>query len=675
MNKKYYFFKYEIFHYNTFIMKSKLILSLGIVTNAYFCYNFKRMILTQINQKIIGEVTYILMVSKNNKQLYTNKMQQQKQRFGIRKLTVGVASVLLGTTIFIGNQVAHADTTNNSINNEEITAFTANNSSVAEEQTNPNSSTAINSDSQVATPPTSQTESATNVNNTVDSNAAQPAINNANNPANNSDNNISSTTKEQNDFNNNFAIKENQNHLSTTSSQSSTNEQSKITINFIDDDGYNKQDNSTSLILRTITKTGTINSSTNYSTLDDIKNFEQRNYELISDDTNGETLAFSNVENKNYNVHFRHKTEDFQGTWSPLPPVAFEMTPAELNNFKNGNPFLMSDPKYGINLSELTSDEYNAYHEELKWMQTSYNILQGNANQNDLDNISRIHFESLSWSKQQAIVSLIYLLSNSIERTSEQKENMSNIGVFDEGYSPELYLGAITRIKALFPNIFVQTANTPIKVIHDLVNDNIYIPTNTIKLNPSSYFDFRINLSPNEKVQVATAKNNSLPQVLNGQDTFTWKELSNGDLINHVSLIQYLYSYHHNNNSVYNITKDGTITLKPFNFSIEDKVELSYNPHFGYTISNSSLVNDVNSSINSGLNNYLFSNPYVDEQNRNVSQLNSIFRAAVYGSSDYMGGATVPHSVYNDFAGQIKHAGYSPLPVIIYNIISKSIKI
>ena len=153
MNKKYYFFKYEIFHYNTFIMKSKLILSLGIVTNAYFCYNFKRMILTQINQKIIGEVTYILMVSKNNKQLYTNKMQQQKQRFGIRKLTVGVASVLLGTTIFIGNQVAHADTTNNSINNEEITAFTANNSSVAEEQTNPNSSTAINSDSQVATPP------------------------------------------------------------------------------------------------------------------------------------------------------------------------------------------------------------------------------------------------------------------------------------------------------------------------------------------------------------------------------------------------------------------------------------------------------------------------------------------------------------------------------------------
>lgn len=93
------------------------------------------------------------MVSKNNKQLYTNKLQQQKQRFGIRKLTVGVASVLLGTTIFMGNQVAHADTTNNSINNEEITAFTANNSSVAEDQTHPNSSTAINSDSQIATPP------------------------------------------------------------------------------------------------------------------------------------------------------------------------------------------------------------------------------------------------------------------------------------------------------------------------------------------------------------------------------------------------------------------------------------------------------------------------------------------------------------------------------------------
>ena len=50
------------------------------------------------------------MLSKNNRQL-TNRMNaKQRQRFGLRKLTVGVASVLLGTTFFLGG-VANADTT------------------------------------------------------------------------------------------------------------------------------------------------------------------------------------------------------------------------------------------------------------------------------------------------------------------------------------------------------------------------------------------------------------------------------------------------------------------------------------------------------------------------------------------------------------------------------------
>lgn len=41
-------------------------------------------------------------MSKNNSQELMRKMANKHQRFGLRKLTVGVASVLLGTTFMIG---------------------------------------------------------------------------------------------------------------------------------------------------------------------------------------------------------------------------------------------------------------------------------------------------------------------------------------------------------------------------------------------------------------------------------------------------------------------------------------------------------------------------------------------------------------------------------------------
>lgn len=48
-------------------------------------------------------------MSRNNSQEYLHKMEQQRQHFGLRKLSVGVASVLLGTTFIIGGStVAHA---------------------------------------------------------------------------------------------------------------------------------------------------------------------------------------------------------------------------------------------------------------------------------------------------------------------------------------------------------------------------------------------------------------------------------------------------------------------------------------------------------------------------------------------------------------------------------------
>lgn len=41
-------------------------------------------------------------MSKNNVQEISRKMANQHQRFGLRKLSIGVASVLLGTTFAIG---------------------------------------------------------------------------------------------------------------------------------------------------------------------------------------------------------------------------------------------------------------------------------------------------------------------------------------------------------------------------------------------------------------------------------------------------------------------------------------------------------------------------------------------------------------------------------------------
>lgn len=48
-------------------------------------------------------------MSKNNQNEYMKRMEPQRQRFALRKLTVGVASVLLGITFFVGGTQADAD--------------------------------------------------------------------------------------------------------------------------------------------------------------------------------------------------------------------------------------------------------------------------------------------------------------------------------------------------------------------------------------------------------------------------------------------------------------------------------------------------------------------------------------------------------------------------------------
>lgn len=98
------------------------------------------------------------MVSKNNRQLIAEKNRKnEKQRFALRKLNVGVASVLLGITFSVyggGQLVAHADTTSASDQPEEAKATS--NEALADQ-----SQVTLNSNQPQATTGESSSQSAT----------------------------------------------------------------------------------------------------------------------------------------------------------------------------------------------------------------------------------------------------------------------------------------------------------------------------------------------------------------------------------------------------------------------------------------------------------------------------------------------------------------------------------
>ncbi|OYS86467.1 hypothetical protein CBG24_07180 [Limosilactobacillus reuteri] len=119
------------------------------------------------------------MVSKNNKKLIAEKNRRnEKQRFAIRKLNIGVASVLLGITFSIyggGQAVAHADTANAS---DQVAPSDTGDNSLADKSEVALSNTALNA-SQSST-------SATSANGAVQSQSSansQTAVT-ANTPAN-----------------------------------------------------------------------------------------------------------------------------------------------------------------------------------------------------------------------------------------------------------------------------------------------------------------------------------------------------------------------------------------------------------------------------------------------------------------------------------------------------------
>lgn len=49
------------------------------------------------------------MVSKNNRQILKQSGAKQTPHYGLRKLSIGVASVLLSTTLYMGATTAYAD--------------------------------------------------------------------------------------------------------------------------------------------------------------------------------------------------------------------------------------------------------------------------------------------------------------------------------------------------------------------------------------------------------------------------------------------------------------------------------------------------------------------------------------------------------------------------------------
>lgn len=93
-------------------------------------------------------------MSKNNQKEVLRKMQPQRPHYGLRKLTIGVASVLLGITFLAGGTVAHASapTTTNTDANTPTTTQVTNNNQVSTAKTATLTQTQASSDNNATQP-------------------------------------------------------------------------------------------------------------------------------------------------------------------------------------------------------------------------------------------------------------------------------------------------------------------------------------------------------------------------------------------------------------------------------------------------------------------------------------------------------------------------------------------
>ncbi|MCC4421757.1 YSIRK-type signal peptide-containing protein, partial [Limosilactobacillus reuteri] len=171
-------------------------------------------------------------MSKNNAQEYVRKMEQQRQRFGLRKLSIGVASVLLGTTFMVGGStVAHADSTSTTQEataaNTDITQPASTSVVQVDKQTNEEQNAAENTSSN------SQKEQQL-VNKTSDENTDQ--LNNEKNQELVKDNEYESITN----LNKNNVNTQNTPVEESKVSQSATEQNARIDLTFVDDDDNGK---------------------------------------------------------------------------------------------------------------------------------------------------------------------------------------------------------------------------------------------------------------------------------------------------------------------------------------------------------------------------------------------------------------------------------------------------
>ncbi|WP_267866589.1 YSIRK-type signal peptide-containing protein [Limosilactobacillus reuteri] len=170
-------------------------------------------------------------MSKNNAQEYVRKMEPQRQRFGLRKLSVGVASVLLGTTFMVGGTVAHADSTPTTQEataaNADITQSASTSVVQADKQTNGEQNLVENTSSN------SQKEQQL-VNKT--SNESTDQLNNEKNQELVNDNEYESITN----LNKNNVNTQNTPVEESKVSQSTTEQNARIDLTFVDDDDNGK---------------------------------------------------------------------------------------------------------------------------------------------------------------------------------------------------------------------------------------------------------------------------------------------------------------------------------------------------------------------------------------------------------------------------------------------------
>ncbi|MGN8813777.1 mucin-binding protein, partial [Lactobacillus amylovorus] len=105
----------------------------------------------------------------------------------------------------------------------------------------------------------------------------------------------------------------------------------KLDVAFIDD--------TTGETLKTVTKDGVSDSSTNYNTANDLDHYKNLHFNVVSDGTQGQNLVFDHDDSKDqhYEVHLSHATHsiDDQTTKSEAIHYVYQNGSKAANDYTN----------------------------------------------------------------------------------------------------------------------------------------------------------------------------------------------------------------------------------------------------------------------------------------------------------------------------------------------------